>query len=70
MTDVTFLRPVALLADFEDQELAALESHLSVSRYGPGEMVIEEGASNRALHIIGEGRLRVTRRVEERADLW
>jgi CRP/FNR family cyclic AMP-dependent transcriptional regulator len=66
MTDVTFLRPVALLAEFDEEELAALEPHLNVSRYGPGEAVLEEGDANRALHIIGEGRLRVSRRVEER----
>jgi CRP/FNR family cyclic AMP-dependent transcriptional regulator len=66
MTDVTFLRSVALLAEFTDDELAALGEKLDESTFEAESIILEEGTWNRALHIVRDGRVRVSRRVEDR----
>src|SRR5258708_3950136 len=66
MDDKNFLRNVTLFAEFSPEELSALRRSMIVSRYGPGDTILEEGNANRALHILKSGRIRVSRRVEER----
>jgi CRP/FNR family transcriptional regulator, cyclic AMP receptor protein len=66
MDDENFLRNVTLFAEFGVDELAALRRSMIVSRYGPGDTILEEGNANRALHILKTGRIRVSRHVDGR----
>jgi len=60
-----FLKNVMLFAEFESSESDALYSSLVSTRYAPGDVILQEGNANRALHILRSGRVRVTRRVDE-----
>ena len=66
MADANFLRGVTLFSEFEPDELDQLRRAMQISRFAPGDVVLEEGNANRALHIMVRGRIRVTRRVNER----
>jgi CRP-like cAMP-binding protein len=61
-----FLKSVTLFAEFENDELEALGDTVRSSRFTPGDSVMEEGSPNRALHILKSGRVRVSRKVQER----
>jgi CRP/FNR family cyclic AMP-dependent transcriptional regulator len=65
LNDLDFLKNVTLFLEFEQEELEQLQRVLHVSRFGPGDVILEEGNANRALHIVKEGRIRVTRRVHD-----
>ena len=64
--DVNFLKSVSLFAEFEPDELALLGRNLQPAHFSPGDVILEEGKANRALHILKSGRIRVTRQVGER----
>jgi len=66
LADANFLRGVTLFSEFEPDELERLRRAMQISRFAPGDVVLEEGNANRALHILVHGRIRVTRRVNER----
>lgn len=66
MSDVEFLRSVTLLLEFEDAEREAIRSALKIQRFEAGTIILEEGSSNRALHIIREGKVRISRTVDSR----
>jgi CRP-like cAMP-binding protein len=66
MEDVNFLKNVTLFAEFAPDELSALRRSMIASRFAPGDVILEEGNANRALHILKGGRIRVTRRVQDR----
>ena len=66
MDDVNFLKNVTLFIEFEADELEQLRRVMHTSRFGPGDVILEEGNANRALHIVKNGRIRVTRSVHER----
>ncbi|HEY0788099.1 MAG TPA: cyclic nucleotide-binding domain-containing protein [Thermoanaerobaculia bacterium] len=61
----TFLRKVPLFAEFDEAELRKLDEVLVETTFEPGELILEEGQPNRALHIVREGRVRVSRAAEE-----
>jgi CRP/FNR family transcriptional regulator, cyclic AMP receptor protein len=61
-----FLKSVTLFVEFEPAELDELRRVLHGSHFSPGDVILEEGNANRALHIVRAGRIRVTRRVQER----
>ncbi|MFN2441508.1 MAG: cyclic nucleotide-binding domain-containing protein [Thermoanaerobaculia bacterium] len=63
--DREFLRSVELLVEFEGGELDAFGSAMVPTEFHPGQLILEEGQPNRALHIVRQGRVRVSRRVEE-----
>lgn len=63
MPEADFLASVPLFVEFERDELDGLRKSLQSSAFAPGDVVLDEGNANRALHIVGKGRLRVTRRV-------
>lgn len=65
MQDPDFLKGVVLFIEFEPDELRALGDVIMTFRYSPGDLILEEGNPNRALHILKRGRIRVTRRVHE-----
>ena len=65
MEEVNFLKGVTLFAEFENDELAELRKALQPTRFAPGDMILEEGNANRALHIVKNGRIRVTRHVHD-----
>jgi CRP-like cAMP-binding protein len=64
--DSGFLKSVPLFVEFETDELDQLGRVLHATHFGPGDVILEEGNANRALHIVKEGRIRVTRHVQER----
>lgn len=66
MTDDDFLRKVPLFVEFEPSELDHLRSVLHVTRFGPGDVILQEGNANRALHMVRSGRIRVSREVQGR----
>jgi len=66
MSDPQFLKNVTLFAEFDSEELQVLAETVRSSRYFPGDTVLEEGSANRALHILKSGRIRVSRKVQER----
>jgi CRP-like cAMP-binding protein len=55
-----------LFAEFDPQELDALRNVAVSSHYAEGDVVLEEGNANRALHILRNGRIRVSRKVADR----
>lgn len=61
-----FLKSVPLFVEFETDEMEKLWKVLQRTKFAPGDIVLEEGNANRALHILGSGRIRVTRRVNDR----
>ena len=65
MEDAGFLRAVSLFVEFEPAELIAVRNTMVPSRFGPGDLILEEGNANRALHVLKEGRVRVSRRVHD-----
>jgi len=64
MADVAFLRSIPLLAEFDPSELEAIARGLKMQEYQPLQVILEEGSPNRALHIVKEGRVRVTQHVD------
>ena len=66
MAEPDFLRNVTLFVEFDAEELEQLAHSLHRSHFNPGDLILEEGNANRALHIVRSGRLRVTRQVNER----
>jgi CRP-like cAMP-binding protein len=63
--DPAFLRGVTLFIEFEPDELAALADAFLSFRYSPGDLILEEGNPNRALHILKSGKIRVSRKVHD-----
>ena len=61
---IDFLKSVPLFAEFERGELEGLFPLLVETRFEPGQLILEEGQPNRALHLVREGRVRVSRQVE------
>jgi CRP-like cAMP-binding protein len=61
-----FLKSVTLFAEFEDDELETLQEALRPTRFGPGDVILDEGNANRALHVVKSGRVRVSRHVHDR----
>lgn len=66
MPDDDFLRTVPLFIEFEPDELEHLRRVLHATHFGPGDIILQEGNANRALHIVRGGRIRVTRQVQDR----
>jgi CRP/FNR family cyclic AMP-dependent transcriptional regulator len=66
MSDPQFLKNVTLFAEFENDELVVLAETVRSSHFFPGDNVLEEGSANRALHILRSGRVRVSRKVQDR----
>jgi len=66
MADVSFLRTVSLLTELDRSELEAIRSHVSVFEYAAGQIILEEGRPNRAIHIVKDGRVRVIRNVDDK----
>ncbi len=66
MAEPDFLKSVTLFVEFDSDELEHLARCLHHSQFGPGDVILEEGNANRALHIVRSGRIRVTRQVNER----
>jgi CRP-like cAMP-binding protein len=65
MSAYAFLRKVPLFEDFDEAELNRLDEVLVETVFEPGELILGEGQPNRALHIVREGRVRVSRAAEE-----
>lgn len=63
MADDDFLKSVTLFIEFEADELDHLRRCLHASHFNPGDVILQEGNANRALHIVRTGRIRVTRQV-------
>jgi len=63
MSQLPFLRTVALFAEFEPVELEAIAGGFQQKRYAAGTTILAEGSSNRAFHVVREGRVRVSRNV-------
>ncbi len=66
MEDAKFLRTVTLFSLFEPDELETLGKSFLSTRFNKDDVILEEGRPNRALHLVKNGRVRVTRRVQER----
>jgi CRP-like cAMP-binding protein len=64
--DDDFLRTVPLFVEFESDELEHLSRVLHRTHFRAGDVILEEGNANRALHIVRSGRIRVTRQVQDR----
>lgn len=60
-----FLRTVPLFMDFDASDLAELGLAMREASFVPGDVLLEEGNANRALHIVKRGRVRVSRRVAD-----
>jgi CRP/FNR family transcriptional regulator, cyclic AMP receptor protein len=64
--DDDFLRSVPLFVEFEADELEHLRRVLHRTQFSPGDVILQEGNANRALHIVRSGRIRVSRQVQDR----
>lgn len=65
MEDINFLRSVALFIEFEGSELTDLRKFFRTTRFAGGDVILEEGKANRALHVVKSGRVRVSRLSED-----
>ena len=65
MQDPAFLRGVPLFVEFDPAELDGIGEAMMQFRYSPGDLILEEGNPNRALHILKSGTIRVSRRVHD-----
>ena len=65
MEEPNFMRSVTLFVEFNEEELAAVVRCMVMSRFTPGDAILEEGNANRALHVLVSGRIRVSRRVDD-----
>lgn len=65
MEEASFLKAVSLFVEFDGDELEAIHKTMRISRFNPGDTILEEGNANRALHVVKEGRVRVIRRVND-----
>ena len=65
MADNDFLRSVGLFVEFDGEELDHLRGSLHATRFAPGDVILQEGNANRALHIVRTGRIRVSRTVHD-----
>lgn len=65
MEHSAFLKTVPLFTDVASEELEELALVLRVASFAPGDVLLEEGNANRALHIVRSGRVRVSRRVHD-----
>lgn len=65
MADNDFLRNVSLFLEFDAEELDHLRGSLHATRFQPGDVILQEGNANRALHIVRSGRIRVSRTVHD-----
>jgi CRP-like cAMP-binding protein len=66
VAEADFLKSVPLFVEFEAEELDHLRRSLHPSHFSPGDVILQEGNANRALHIVRSGRIRVSRRVQDR----
>ena len=66
MEQPDFLKSVTIFIEFEPDELKGVAEAIRVFRFSPGDLILEEGNPNRALHILKSGRLKVTRRVHDK----
>jgi len=64
--DDDFLKTVTLFVEFDDDELLHLKGVMHATRFAPGDVILSEGNANRALHIVRNGRIRVSRHVHDR----
>ena len=64
MENVNFLRNATLFMELEAGELDALSKCFQTTRFAEGDLILEEGKANRALHVVRSGRIRVKRRVD------
>lgn len=65
MDNPMFLKSVTLFAEFDAGEMERLWKALRKTSYQTGDVILEEGRANRALHILRSGRIRVTRSVND-----
>ena len=66
MKETNFLRSVTLFLEFDAQELEAIAPMMVSSHFNPGDVIMAEGNANRALHMLRNGRIRVTQKVQDR----
>ena len=66
MEDIAFLSTVSLLREFDRSELAAIGRQASSRTYETGSVILDEGSPNRSFHIVYDGRVRVSRRVDDK----
>lgn len=66
MPNDDFLKSVGLFVEFDADELDLLRRSLHATRFQPGDVILQEGNANRALHIVRSGRIRVSRSVHDR----
>jgi CRP/FNR family transcriptional regulator len=62
--DVNFLQKVTLFVELEPNELDQLRKCFQSTRFAAGDVILQEGKANRALHIVRSGRVRVSRQVD------
>lgn len=65
MEDLDFLRSVTMFVEFEPHELTDLRRSFHPNRFAANDIILAQGSANRALHVIRNGRVRVTQRVSE-----
>ncbi|HET7434538.1 MAG TPA: cyclic nucleotide-binding domain-containing protein [Thermoanaerobaculia bacterium] len=66
MAESEILKNATLFVEFDSDELALVARMLQSTQFAPGDVILEEGNANRALHIVKRGRIRVSRRVHDR----
>ncbi len=64
MQDENFLKDVSLFMELDPGELDALSKFFQTTHFAAGDLILEEGKANRALHVVRSGRIRVKRRVD------
>jgi len=65
MENISFLSTVSLMREFNREDLEAISRQASVHTFDSGAVILEEGTPNRSFHIVQDGRVRVSRRVDD-----
>jgi CRP-like cAMP-binding protein len=65
MSEFSFLQKVPLFEQFDEAELRRLDEVLVRTAFEPGELILGEGQPNRALHVVRDGRVRVSHAADE-----
>ena len=65
MEPVSFLKGVPLFMEFDEPDLQILQTSFRTTHYGAGDLILDEGKANRALHIVRDGKVSVSRRAAD-----
>ena len=62
------LRGVSLFSDLSDGEIGLIVPLVTEKRFGPGELIIEEGQPGKNFYVIAGGQVEIRKKIDERKE--